>query len=53
MIFIDTWNMPFRLDIPPDAGNDMIMPGEQARYLKEAYCVACKYNQLKLFLESF
>ncbi len=33
VIFIDTWNMPFRLDIPVSSGADMIMPGEQASIL--------------------
>jgi len=32
VIFMDTWNVPFRLDIPRDLGIDMIMPGEQSRY---------------------
>lgn len=30
MIFMDTWNMAFRLDLPKSAGTNMIMPGEQA-----------------------
>lgn len=30
VIFVDTWNLPFRLDLPVAAGRDMVMPGEQA-----------------------
>eukprot|EP00088_Acartia_fossae_P068880 TRINITY_DN883_c0_g1_i1.p1 TRINITY_DN883_c0_g1~~TRINITY_DN883_c0_g1_i1.p1 ORF type:complete len:461 (-),score=44.28 TRINITY_DN883_c0_g1_i1:112-1467(-) len=30
MLFVDTWNIAFRLDIPKEEG-DMILPGESAR----------------------
>ncbi|TRY74046.1 hypothetical protein TCAL_05467 [Tigriopus californicus] len=30
MIFMDTWSMAFRLDLPKGADSNMIMPGEQA-----------------------